>query len=424
MSTDSDQKKTIAAPLPISPTSRFEIVDIVRGFALFGVLVANMVWTSQSFALTGVQRAALASADIDRYVLLLVELLVDYKFYTIFAMLFGLGFAMQLSRVADRRRNVNPVFMRRLTILFIIGIGHGLLLWFGDILHIYALVGFILILFRNRSDRVVAGWAFVIALLVALLPFIQWVTMAGALTNSVMGDKIEAVRFVVLTSGSWSEVLGVNWTFNHDQYSHFDIGFDSTVYLYLSVLWKFLVGFVIGRRMLLQRAEEYLSTYRRLLPWAVAIGVAGNAFLAIAIWIYDVWIPDSTFPLILLSWTLVELSMLALSFAYVAGLVLLYQRSGWRHRIGLLAPVGQMALTNYLLQSIILVMLFYGSGLNLLGKIGAAVCLVLSIVIFGIQIVVSRWWLKRFRFGPMEWLWRCLTYGKRQPFRLGNTISA
>ncbi len=123
---DADQSKNISPSSPISPTSRFDIVDIVRGFALFGVLLANMVWTTQWFAVTDAQRTALSTADIDRYVQLLVLLLVDFKFYTIFAMLFGLGFAMQLSRVADRRRNVNPVFVRRLTILFVIGVGHGL----------------------------------------------------------------------------------------------------------------------------------------------------------------------------------------------------------------------------------------------------------------------------------------------------------
>lgn len=421
---DADQSNNFSASSPIPPTLRFDIVDIVRGFALFGVLLANMVWTTQWFAVTDAQRAALTTADIDRYVQLLVLLLVDFKFYTLFAMLFGLGFAMQLSRAANFRQNVLPVYCRRLAILFFIGIGHSLLLWFGDILHLYALLGFVLILFRNKSDRVIVCWALGLASLTSLMPFLQWITMAGAITDSGLEVNSEAVRFAALTSGSWLDVLGVNWAFTRFQYMHFEFGFDSTVHFYLSVLWKFLIGFVIGRRMLLQRADHHIDLYRRILPWATAIGIAGNTYLAVSTWVYGMWIPTSSSPAILLSWILVEISMFALSIAYLAGLVVLYQRPWWRNKLAVLAPLGRMALTNYLLQSVFSVLLFYGSGLNLLGKVGTGICVILSFVIFGLQIVISRWWLTRFRFGPMEWMWRCFTYGKRQPFRLDTTISA
>ena len=103
--------------------------------------------------------------------------------------------------------------------------------------------------------------------------------------------------------------------------------------------------------------------------------------------------------------------------AYLCGLVLLYQRSGWRRWLALLAPVGRMALTNYLSQSVFLVVLFYGVGFGLLGKIGSAACVLICLVLFALQIVVSGWWLNRFRFGPTEWVWRSLTYGHRQPMR-------
>jgi uncharacterized protein len=234
----------------------------------------------------------------------------------------------------------------------------------------------------------------------------------------------EEVRFAALTSGSWLDVLGVNWAFTRFQYMRFEIGFDSTVHFYLSVLWKFLIGFVIGRRMLLQRADHHIDLYRRILPWAVAIGIAGNTYLAVSTWVYDMWIPTSSSPAVLLSWILVEISMFALSIAYLAGLVVLYQRPWWRNKLAVLAPLGRMALTNYLLQSVFLVLLFYGFGLNLLGKVGTSICVILSFVIFGLQLVISRWWLTRFRFGPMEWMWRCFTYGKKQSFRLDTTISA
>jgi uncharacterized protein len=410
--------RSASPQMPISPRSRYEIVDIVRGFALFGVLLANMVWTSQFFSVTDIQRAELSTADIDPSVSLIVYMLVDGKFYTLFAMLFGLGFAMQLSRANDIGRNVLPVYCRRLAILFFIGVGHALLLWFGDILHVYALVGFILILFRDKSDRFILSWAVGLALLTSLSPLIDWVTTIGNWGDSVLQDQSMASRFAALTNGNWADVVSVNWVFNRNAYLRPDLGFDSTIYWYLSVLWKFLVGFVAGRRMLLQNADENIDVFRRIFPWAATIGIIGNAYLSVSEWIYDLSISGSPSPVILLSWVLVEISMFALSMAYLSGLVILYRRPGWHDKIAVFAPVGKMALTNYLMQSFFMVFLFYGFGLSLLGNVGVSFCVVLSVILFGFQVVISRWWLTRFRFGPMEWVWRSMTYGERPTFKL------
>ena len=415
--------RAVEAPTP--PDARFEIIDIVRGFALFGVLLANMVWTTQSFALTDGQRAALPSASIDRLASSLVTLLVDYKFYTLFSMLFGLGFAMQLSRAAGRSQKLLPVYARRLAILFFLGAAHGTLLWFGDILHTYALVGLVLILFRNRSDRVVLGWALGIAALVAVLPLLQWT--AGAVGTAevgadAVGETAAAARFAALSGDSWSDIVDVNWGFHRDEYGHPSFGFDGIIYWYLSVLWKFLLGFFIGRRMLLQEAERHLGLFRRLLPWALGIGLATNAVWSFSYWVFGVTIPDHSSALVRMAWIPIELGMLALSLAYLSGLVLLHQRPGWRRWLGTLAPMGRMALTNYLSQSVLLVALFYGVGLGLLGRAGTAACVVFSIVIFALQVAFSGWWLKRFRFGPAEWAWRSLTYGRRQPLRLERRL--
>ena len=118
-----------------------------------------MLWTTQWFALTDAQRTALPTERIDSLVSTAALFLVDYKFYTLFSMLFGLGFALQIARAAERGRRILPVYMRRLLILLVIGLAHGLLLWFGNILQLYALIGFVLILFRNRSDKTLVVWA-------------------------------------------------------------------------------------------------------------------------------------------------------------------------------------------------------------------------------------------------------------------------
>jgi uncharacterized protein len=424
MTSSRSTESPVSTHSPTPSGSRFEIIDIVRGFSLFGVLLVNMIWTTQWFALSGEQRAAIPTANIDGYFSMVILLFVDFKFYTIFAMLFGLGFAMQLSRSSQAGKSIVPTYLRRLSILFAFGIAHASLLWFGDILHQYALVGLLLVLFRNKSDKAILSLALVLALFTAMLPYIQWLIASDVSTGAEPETMDQAARFAALTSGGWLDVLRVNWNFFTGEYSALDFGFDTNVYWFVSIFWKFLIGFVGGRRMLLQKPDEYIGLYRRLFPWLLAIGIAGNSYLAVATWVYDIWIPESSSPLILLSWVLVDIGMFSLSLAYVSGLVIFFQKDRWRTRIGVLAPVGRMALTNYLMQSLFFVFIFFGVGLNLLGMTGTSGCLFVSFLIFGFQIIFSRWWLARYRFGPMEWLWRSLTYGKRQPFRLDSAVSA
>ena len=382
------------------------------------MLLANIIWTSQFFAVTDLQRAALPTAELDRIASLVIFMLVDYKFYTLFAMLFGLGFSMQLSRATRLSANPIPTYRRRLAILFLLGVAHGIFLWFGDILHIYALVGIILILLRDRSDKSLLILAGGLALFTSLTPFLEWLVAQVVSSNARVENLLEAEKFFTLTSGVWLDVVKLNWSHNVNDYLNSGFGFDSVSYLYLSVLWKFLIGFVAGRRMLLQKSDEYVAQYRRLLPWAATIGLLGNAYLSVSAWVFDLWIPSSSSPLIRLSWVFVEISMFALSLSYLSLLVVLFHRPSWRDKVGLLAPVGRMALTNYLTQSLFIVFLFYGAGLGLLGKVGSGVCAILSLIIFALQIYVSRWWLSRYRFGPIEWVWRCFTYGMRQPLRI------
>ncbi|MGA8205646.1 MAG: DUF418 domain-containing protein [Woeseiaceae bacterium] len=404
--------------LPTRPDARVELIDIVRGFALFGVMLANMVWVAYGFALTDAQQAALPTAGLDRLANRAVLFLVDFKFYTLFAMLFGLGFALQLTRAAERGRTILPVYVRRLAILFALGVAHALLLWFGDILHMYALVGFILILFRRHDDRVLLGWAVGIAAFVALMPALQWVLVsAGFAPPEAASDPNEEVEnFRLLMSGNWSDVVRINWAVVTQDYMNRSLGFDGTLYLYFSVLWKFLLGFVMGRRMLLQDWRKHLAFFRRLFLWALPIGLAGNALMLFLLIHYHQWIGNMRSPRAL-AMIPIEIGMFALSMAYLSGIVLLYTRPAWQKRLVYLAPVGRMALTNYLSQSVFLVVLFYGVGFGLLGKVGAAACVVLCILLFALQIGVSNWWLRRARFGPAEWVWRSLTYGRLQPFR-------
>jgi uncharacterized protein len=401
---------------PLGVGERIELIDVVRGFALYGVLLANLIWLSQEGAVTPAQVAALPTAALDGLVRHAVQFFIDWKFYTLFSFLFGLGFSVQLMRGERRAVAVIPVYARRLSVLLGFGLVHAYLVWYGDILHHYALLGFLLILFRKCSDRVVLGMGIGLSV---ILP--AAVVMGQALFGPASPPpapvpaelQVISARFRAFTSGSYVESLREN--------AKYAVGFwTSGVALHFlpAILGKFLLGLYAGRHRLLEEPEAHVGLFRKLLAWGLVLGVVGNA-----IWVAvteltrsetlaprSIWVLAAQLP--------IYLGLIAMAGFYLSAIVLLWREPTWRHRLARLAPVGQMALTNYLTQSLIYLLLFYGFGLALLGRVGATACLALSIVIFGGQIFLSSWWLRRFRYGPAEWLWRSLTYGARQPMRL------
>lgn len=403
---------------PLGAGERIALIDAVRGFALYGVLLANLIWLTQEGAVLPAQVAALPTAAIDRLVKYGVEFFIDWKFYTLFSFLFGLGFSVQLMRGERRGITVLPVYGRRLGVLLGFGLVHAYLVWYGDILHHYALLGFLLILFRNCSDRslLVMGIGLGVVLPAAV---VTGKSLFEPATPAAGPDPAElqvlGARFRAFTSGSIVEWLREN--------AKYALGFWSTgvaLHFLPAILGKFLLGFYAGRQQLLEQPGAHLALFRKLLAWGLAIGVVGNA-----LWVATTALTHAGTLAASSSWVVaaqlpIYLGVIAMAAVYLSGIVLLWQRSSWRPRLALLAPVGQMALTNYLTHSLIYLALFYGFGLALLGRVGATFCLALSVVIFSAQVLFSAWWLRRFRFGPAEWLWRSLTYGSRQPMRLGT----
>ena len=408
---------------PVNPAKRFEIIDIIRGFALFGVLLANIRWTSQDFALTDAQLEAIPYAKINTWIDGFTLLFIEFKFYTLFSILFGLGFAIQLNKYSEKQINIIPVFRKRMFVLFIIGIMHATLLWFGDILHIYALLGFVLILFRNVSNTKLIKWIAGIGILSGLLPFMSWLIQSylEPIAHPVNYEAIKNLRFESLSSTNWMDVVRLNTEWNIKEYTDLHLGGDGIIYWYLSVFWKFLLGFYLGRNRILQRAQEHLRQFKKLFVYGGILGLIAGLTWTISLFVFDVWLPNNEFPLSITALPL-EFGVLALSLSYLSALVLLYFTTGFNKALAYLAPLGRMALTNYLMQSVCIVFIFYGVGLGQLGKFGTLHCLLASILIFGLQIVISKWWLSKFRFGPMEWLWRSLTYGKWQNFKMEQPI--
>jgi uncharacterized protein len=362
---------------------------------------------------------------VDHYAKYLINFFVDNKANTIFAFLFGLGFAVQLIRAEERGVSILPTYARRLLVLFLFGLAHMLLLWYGDILHLYALMGFALILFRRCSGKTLL----ITGVLLAVLPFsiyfsLPWVFshVGGALPGAAesaaelaAGMQAKEARLAVFAGGDYFAVIREHLRFNVSDYIL--SGFMPGLALY--ALGRFLLGYYVGRRRLLHDAHLHLALFRRLLVWGLVVGVVGNAiFVWVSVAIDNKTANDASVWAVLAAF-IIDLGIPAMSLFYVSAIVLLFQRRAWQRRLLWLAPVGRMALTNYLVQTLCHLFIFYGYGIGLgfIGRVGTALCIPLSLAIFALQILYSRWWLARFRFGPAEWLWRTLTYGARQPMR-------
>lgn len=359
----------------------------------------------------------------DRLAVWVIDLFADSKFYPIFSFLFGLGLAMQMQRYEERDLSFVPLYLRRMLLLFAIGLIHIVLLWIGDILALYAVLGTVaLLLFRRRSQRML--------LVVSGIVLAGAALFRGALTISAMlaqstpqgaaafvretaasqaGHRVAAEQAnLVYATGTYGEIFAQRIQ---------DLGFTSggIIFLAANASAMLLLGLYAGRRGILQDIGAHKSLLYRVLWWGLGLGIGANL-----IYLIDDAIAAANEP----TWVGALIDALhtigspVLALGYIAAMTLLLQERVWRTRLRPLAAVGRMALSNYLLQSLAATTIFYGYGFGLFGQVGPASGLLLALAIFTVQIPLSVWWMGRFRFGPLEWLWRTLTYLRWQPFLL------
>jgi len=391
-----------AADVPVSPEERHHLIDALRGFALACVLLANLGYLSLYTLLTEPERATLPTAGFDFVFFRLMEWVVDAKAITIFSLLFGLGFAIQLER-APSRGGLSR-FIRRLIWLLVIGVIHSYFVWWGDILMTYALVGLLLVLFRHAPDGVLLWGGLCVAL---VLPTLFGPSLSQVFPDLIARKDIYAQAVRVFQEDIWRHALAMNVSMAN--WARLSSGS-----LLFFVLGRFLLGYWAGRRRLFQQPQAHAALFRKMLWGGISIGVAGTLFqlakthLGWGAEITPRWVNGFLF----------RLDSLALGVAYAAGFTLLFLRPGGARMLRVLAPVGRMALTHYLCQSVLGIALFYGIGLGLGPWTGTIGWLLAWAGIFGAQVLFSHWWLARFRYGPFEWVWRSLTYGAMQPMRL------
>jgi uncharacterized protein len=406
---------------PISSQERIEILDVLRGLAICGILIGNMQW----FSGYGLMPPALAAQRpvSDQITHFLVHFFVEGKFYSIFSFLFGFGFALQISRAEERGDTKASLFKRRLFWLLVIGLVHAYLLWAGDILSVYAVMGFVLILFRRKTNRSLLKWAFIllaIPILTYTLFYILFVAFVppealAKLDAAQINMWNEAVR-TVLQSSYLQIITGYNLNMIVGRY--LGLFFDMRL---PKLLAMFLLGFYAYRRGFFQNLTRHQPFIRRVLVYGLVLGLVGNVAFAALAGKEAVFPPSPAGIAGVISYAF---GVPALALFFIALVATLWHKAVWRRLLAFLAPVGRMALTNYLLQTVICVLIFYGYGFGQFGRFGARTATLMALAIFLFQVLVSALWLNYFGYGPLEWIWRQLTYRQRLNLRLKRESSA
>jgi uncharacterized protein len=390
---------------PVSLSERIVFIDVLRGMALFGILAANMrAFFAPIDAYGNIQVLFHSRADVLAQAF--IDAFIQGKFITIFSFLFGMGFAIQMSRADAKGVRFLSFYPRRLLALALFGVIHGILIWGGDILLTYAVSGAILLLFRNRQQKTLLWWAgslialpIVVSSVLVTIYFTRWRRPWMVPKPTDMAKLYGIIN--IYAHGTVRQILAQNWVEWKHQLP--TTGFA----IYATAL--FLLGMWVWRAGIVQHLEDYKAVLQRVCAWCIPVGVAVNLYVAtvnavvphdkVSMWAWAagvLWLPGSHI----------------LSAGYMSGLALLYLRTDWRKVLLPFAAVGRMALTDYLMQSVVCTLFFYHYTTGFYGRIGPAWGLVPTVIIYAGQVVFSNWWLGRYRFGPMEWLWRGMTYGK------------
>jgi uncharacterized protein len=404
--TESRYCRAVTSLSPVAPRERVLTVDVLRGFALLGVLIANLFWlySARQFE----HRAE--PGTVNQVASALESLLVQGKAQSLLTFLFGFGFAVQLLRAQARNEPVIGIYLRRLLVLSAIGSLH-VMLWWGDVTWHYGLTGFALLLFLRASNRTRLLWA---AFLIFVPSMVVWgIPMVREHLFDRQAFEQHVKPFLAALHGKsfWPTVPA------HVRFALAYLAPSISSY-FPWLVGQFLLGYVAGtQRWFDDDGAHHLRLFRRMLGYGLVCAL-GNAAVAIRIHFGREGAHQLGVAANLAISALSQLGVLGLTAAYVSTVVLLMQRERWRHLLSLIAPVGRMPLTTYISQSLICTFLFYGWGLGWAGHVWAARCIGLALLVFTIQIVACHVWLRRFRFGPLEWVWRTLVYMRRQPMRV------
>jgi uncharacterized protein len=368
-----------AFPRPTGAEERIDAIDVLRGIALLGVLAINVVMEFRVSIFEQFLASKPPASPLDDAIETILTQAVELKALALFSLLFGAGLAIQFDRLADSERRAS-LLVRRLAVLLAFGLIHLCLIWNGDILTEYALAGLIVLpfLFGPR-------WLLAVAALASLLLYLamQAFPPAGLFpsTETITQHVADATR--IYATGGFLDVLAF-------RLREIPLIAPLHAFIFPRTIGLFLLGAFAWRAGLLQNAPG------RLL-WIAALCIGLGAALILA--------------------GTEALGTILLALGYGAGIIGIASLRSGKALLGWAAPLGRMAFTNYLAQSLIFGWIFYGYGLGLFGRLGVASALAIGLAVYAGQVLFSAWWLRRYRYGPVEWLWRTLMYGAAQPMR-------
>lgn len=399
---------------PVEAGQRHIILDALRGFALLGIILANYPEFSLFSFLEEYPKSLMPSAAIDTVVQWCLYILVDGKFYTIFSLLFGIGFSIILENNRRRGANASAIFYRRMFFLFLIGLAHLILIWSGDILMLYALVGMTLPLFTRLKDRAILIWAAGFLMVPVIIDYIC------QFTGVYLSSKLTEWQWLLCDRFGITQENFAYWL--RDAHSYSDMGkfllmgavermqefVDGN--RYFKVLGLFLIGYWIGRNRMFARLDAYRPLLLKICRVGLLLGLPLSAIYA--------WSAMNGKPFGFGTHSLFYfISVYLTSFGYISAFIILYLRRRDARAWKILSLPGRMALTNYISQSVAGVLIFYGVGLGLGADIALVYAEIIAATVFTFQIAFSAAWLSFFKFGPLEWVWRCLTYLRFFPLR-------
>lgn len=395
--------------LNLTPKKRINSIDALRGFALFGILLFHCMEHFDLMIVPVLDSPLWQS--VDNIVYETLSFLFAGKSYAIFSLLFGLSFFMQMDSQADKGNDFRLRFLWRLTILLVLGYLNGII-YMGEFFVVYAVLGVFIIPLYKVPTKWLIGLS---VLLFLQIPDV--ISLVSLLNNNVPNEPTAASVYMdqlyaecanIYIHGSLTDVLEFNlwkgqlakllWIFNNSRY--------------LQLIGLFIAGMLIGRAGIHKSEEKMVKYSRMVLPYAI---VWFAVFYSVVLLVPHMGVDG--FALDVSNTLFKTYANLGMMVMYIAGLILLYYKTNFRKVLDRIAPVGRMSVTNYMAQSIIGVFLFYGFGANFAVELSFLQCLFVGLLVYAVQVAYSNWWMNRFYYGPIEWLWRIITWFKVIPNR-------
>src|SRR5699024_11056404 len=382
---------------PLQKSERMMWIDAARGFAILGIFVVNIGAFSAPYFLYGGEKDAWSHA-IDQFTHVMIDIFFQASFYTLFSLLFGFGLQILKERLITKGIAVSPFLFRRLIILMMFGMIHAFLIWHGDILLSYGIIGLFFMAFIYRSDRAILLWGTLIlgssVFLYTVMLYNVRAFLGGANTSGIHRAE------TYYASNDWFVILDQNlndWLYANSIFSYVLLG--------TTLLPLFLIGMYLARKRWLHNPSQHRK--RLWAAWVVSLIV----FIALKMGPYLNGNPEW------FSYTQDNVGGAASALFYLFSITLSAQSIFGKKLLKPFSFVGRMSLSNYILQSLICFILFYGVGFGLYGSVRPIEAMGIVALVYTLQVFVSKWWLAKYRYGPLEWLWRSLTYKQKQPLR-------